>query len=291
MARKQRKPVPDEEIEEDLIISDEPPEINPYMILDLEETATTKEIKSAYRRQALIHHPDKAAEADKEAAHTRFQEIAFAYAVLSDEKRRQRYDATGRTDESIDDGDFDWRTFYRELYENAITTEKIEAFEKEYKGNDEEKRDVLAAYEKVKGNMGRLYQVVMLSDPANDEDRFRGIIDAAIADGEVEAYEKYTGESLKSRERRVADAKKRAREEAAEAEETSKELSSDKSGKKKKDDMSDLAALIQQRQKGRQANFFDNLEAKYGGGQKRSRDEPSEEAFAKNRKQAKKAKP
>jgi len=43
--------------------------------------------------------------------------------------------------------------------------------------------------------------------------------------------------------------------------------------------------VIQQRQKGRQENFFDNLEAKYAGGKKPKRravDEPAEEAFQKN---------
>jgi len=61
-----------------------------------------------------------------------------------------------------------------------------------------------------------------------------------------------------------------------------------------KNDLGSLAALIQQRQKGRADNFLADLEAKYGGGKKRGSpalyDEPSEEAFQKTAARGKKAK-
>jgi DnaJ family protein C protein 9 len=35
----------------------EPPSINPYEVLGLETSATPDEVKKAYRKQALLHHP------------------------------------------------------------------------------------------------------------------------------------------------------------------------------------------------------------------------------------------
>lgn len=71
------------------------------------ESITLDAIKKAYRRLALLNHPDKhgaASEDEKRARSLKFQQVGFAYAVLSDEKRRKRYDATGRTDESFLEG-------------------------------------------------------------------------------------------------------------------------------------------------------------------------------------------
>ena len=75
--------------EEDISIDDAPTTINPYTVLGVPEDATPAQIKTAYRKAALKHHPDKATtDSEKSAAHTKFQEIAFANAILSDERRR-----------------------------------------------------------------------------------------------------------------------------------------------------------------------------------------------------------
>jgi DnaJ homolog subfamily C member 9 len=295
--RKRERPDDDEEI----TVDDAPTSIDPYAILSLEKDATQDEIKTAYRRAALKHHPDKAAESDKDAAHAKFQEVAFAYAILSDERRRKRYDTTGRTEESIEeDEDFNWTDFFREQYASVVTTDTIRAFELEYKGSEEERGHVLAAYVKYDGDMDRLYQEVMLSDPEQDDERFRMIIEKAIESGEVEGLKKFTNESEKKRLTRINRAKKTNQREAKEAEKAEREIEEDldNDSKRKKGGktaangggMGDLAALIQQRQKGRAENFFDNLEAKYapkGGSKRVAMDEPSEEAFAKNRKKTK----
>lgn len=285
--------------EEDLEVDKAPTSIDPYAVLGLTKEASQDDIKSAYRKAALRHHPDKAAPADKDEAHTKFQEVAFAYAILSDERRRKRYDATGRTEESLEeDDDFDWMDFYREQFASVVTTDTINNFAKEYKGSEEERGHVLASYEKHQGSMGKLYSEVMLSDVLEDDERFRGFIDAAIKTGEVEAFPKYTDETEKSKKARITKAEKRRDREAKEAEKAAEELeesskSKSKGSKKKANgDMGDLAALIQQRQKGRAENFFDSLEAKYAPatkktGSKRAMEEPPEEAFAKNAKKGK----
>ncbi|KAI0113185.1 chaperone protein dnaJ 6 [Daldinia grandis] len=279
----------------DDLLAGEPPIIDPYEVLGLERTADEGQIKSAYRKLALKNHPDKVCDDQKQKAHEVFQSIAFAYAVLSDPARRKRYDETGSTSESIVDSDgFSWSDFYREQYRDTVTADAIEKFAKQYKGSDEEKDDVLIAYEEYKGKMDKVYESVMLSDVLEDDERFRTIIDEAIANKDVPAFKAYTHESKKSKEGRVKAAKK----ESVEAEEYAKELGvhdklfgkkDNKDGKsksKKGSSEDDLAALIRRNQQGR-SNFIDNLAAKYGAapstkkGKKRAspEEEPSEEAF------------
>lgn len=64
---------------------------NYYSILGLQQKADAGEIRKAYRRLAMQNHPDRNP-GDPEAA-ARFTEIAEAYGVLSDPKKRQEYDA------------------------------------------------------------------------------------------------------------------------------------------------------------------------------------------------------
>ena len=61
-----------------------------YKILGLTKAATPAEIKKAYRRLALKHHPDRNP-GDPEAA-VRFIEVAEAYETLADPERRRAYD-------------------------------------------------------------------------------------------------------------------------------------------------------------------------------------------------------
>jgi molecular chaperone DnaJ len=64
-----------------------------YEVLGVSRTSTEQEIKSAYRRLALQHHPDK--NPNDTQAEDRFKEAAEAYAVLSDLEQRRRYDRFG----------------------------------------------------------------------------------------------------------------------------------------------------------------------------------------------------
>lgn len=241
---------------------------------------------------------DKAHPNAKHAAHTKFQEIACAYAILSDERRRKRYDTTGNTAESldIDDDVFNWTDFFRAQWAEAVTGERLDNFKSTYQNSDEEKRDVLTAYRSSKGKLNSVFNAVMLSNPLDDEDRFRGYIDQAIEDGDVEAYDAYVHEPKAAREKRI----KRAKKESEGAKKHAKTLGvydslfgdgkagrADNASKKAKTDVAepDLAALLQQRAKGRAATFLDSLEAKYTGGKngkkQKAVDEPSEEAFQK----------
>ena len=53
-----------------------------YKILGVEKDATDNDIKKAYRKLAIIHHPDK--NPDDEEAAEKFKEIGEAYETLSD---------------------------------------------------------------------------------------------------------------------------------------------------------------------------------------------------------------
>jgi len=66
---------------------------NLYEILGVEKDATQEEIKKAYRKMALKHHPDKNPN-DPEAT-DKFKEINHAYTILSDEAKKAIYDEYG----------------------------------------------------------------------------------------------------------------------------------------------------------------------------------------------------
>jgi curved DNA-binding protein CbpA len=74
-----------------------------YDALGVPPTATELEIKKAYRKLAIVTHPDK--NPGDETAHERFQAIGEAYQVLSNVDLRKRYDAHGK-EEAIPDHGF-----------------------------------------------------------------------------------------------------------------------------------------------------------------------------------------
>jgi len=64
-----------------------------YRILGLQPTATTTEVRSAYRKKASALHPDRN---PSERAHAAFQEVQEAYEVLSDADKRKAFDDNRR---------------------------------------------------------------------------------------------------------------------------------------------------------------------------------------------------
>ncbi len=63
-----------------------------YEIIGVDKKASADDIKSSYRKLAMQYHPDKNKSPDAEE---KFKEISEAYAVLSDQNKRQQYDQYG----------------------------------------------------------------------------------------------------------------------------------------------------------------------------------------------------
>lgn len=213
----------------------------------------------------MLSRIDKVAHSARASAHTKFQEIAFAYAILSDPTRRDRYDTTGSTSESVSD-DFDWKSFFKAQFAETVTIEKLDNLKATYQGSEDEKRDVLDAYRRRKGNLTKMFKDIMLSNPLDDEDRFKSIIDAAIAANEVPPYDAYFDPDQRGRRDRIRAAER----EGKEAQELAKKLGVHDAlfgtGRQEGQEKKGLANIIQQRQKARAATFLDDLTAKYVNG-------------------------
>ncbi|KAF6093367.1 DnaJ heat shock protein family (Hsp40) member C7 [Phyllostomus discolor] len=73
-----------------------------YKILGVDKNASEDEIKKAYRKRALMHHPDRhsgaSAEVQKEEE-KKFKEVGEAFTILSDPKKKTRYDSGQDLDE------------------------------------------------------------------------------------------------------------------------------------------------------------------------------------------------
>ena len=103
---------------------------NPYKILDIPETATDEEVKSAYRKLAKKYHPDKYVDSPlKDVADEKMKEINEAYEILSDENKRKSYNK-----------------IYQEYFINSQIVKYQGQSEKQY--NEEKEKSVKQKYEK-----------------------------------------------------------------------------------------------------------------------------------------------
>merc|ERR1712159_885455 len=69
-----------------------------YDILGVDKDASESEIKKAYRKLAMKHHPDKGGDPDK------FKEMTQAHSILSDPEKRSNYDRFGEDGEQMGGG-------------------------------------------------------------------------------------------------------------------------------------------------------------------------------------------
>ncbi|CAL9699657.1 unnamed protein product [Knipowitschia caucasica] len=92
-----------------------------YKVLGVGKNATDDEIKKAYRKRALMHHPDRHSSATPEIQkeeEKKFKEVGEAFTVLSDPKKKVRYD-NGHDmehDGGCDGRDFDANNIFRAFF-------------------------------------------------------------------------------------------------------------------------------------------------------------------------------
>ncbi|KAF9264695.1 DnaJ-domain-containing protein, partial [Marasmius fiardii PR-910] len=282
-----------------------------YAVLGLESTSTTDDIKKAYRRLALKYHPDKqhitASDAAKADASIKFQQVGFAYTVLQDRKRRDRYDKTGKTDEGLgfDPGEDGWETYFEDLFDR-VTRGKLDEMKAEYQGSTEEVEDLKSAYSDTNGSIGEIMAMIPHSTH-EDEPRFIMILSDLIKEGEIPSLSEWEKGAKDEKAKLVR--KKQGEKEAKEAEQLAKDLGvwdefygSGKTGERRSkgkgkdkgaeeeddedDDHPALKALIMKKQENMDS-FFDGLAAKYaepkGKGKKRGKVEEGEEMSPKKR--------
>lgn len=254
--------------EEDVVVE----EASLYDVLGIAKTASAVEIKKAYYKKARQCHPDHGGDTEQ------FQLLGRAYEILSDEKKRNSYDRTGRVDfytDMLNDEDFDWDAYWRALYK-TVTEEDIDNFAKQYRGSEEESADLREAYIKYKGDMNNILNILMLSREA-DVERFCKQIDEWIEKGEVKKYKAYVNTCKTKNAQKMRKSRQKKEEEEANSIDP------------------DLIKSIQNKQAERKQKFSSNvikqIEFKYTGdnakGKKRKMqqafDEISEEDFEKAR--------
>ncbi|XP_073649574.1 dnaJ homolog subfamily C member 9 isoform X1 [Tursiops truncatus] len=205
-----------------------------YQVLGVRREASDGEVRRGYHKVSLQVHPDRVGEGDKEDATRRFQILGKVYSVLSDKDQRAVYDEQGTVDEDSDvlSQDRDWEAYWRLLFKK-ISLEDIQAFEKTYKGSEEELADIKQAYLDFKGDMDQIMESVLCVQ-YTEEPRIRNIIQQAIDAREVPSYNAFVKEAKQKMNAR----KRRAQEEAKEAEMSRKELGLDEG-------VDNLKALIQ----------------------------------------------
>ena len=168
---------------------------------------------------------------------TKFQAVSVAYEILKDPEKRADYDETGELvvddDEAGDATSTEaWRSYFQHLF-GKITTSDIDKFAAKYKCSSQEEEDVLKEYTKYKGNLLKMLDCVMLSEPRDTERWVEDYIRPAIEKGTVEDYSETLNKTLKQAMAKVGE-EEEIDEDETESEESDEPVKTRKAAKKAK---------------------------------------------------------
>lgn len=238
-------------------------DIDPYEVLGVSKESENKEIKRAYHKLCLKYHPDKNSGFRKE-----FDQVQLSYLVLSDEKKRKRFDRTGVMSVNggnLEDEDFNWEEYFRVQFDE-ISKEMIDKDRDEYQGSAEELEDIRGEFVELKGDLAKLFEVIIhLEFSVEEEARIYGICEKFLEDGEVSSEEvPRWREYVAKRKETIKKLERKSKREARAAEKAQREMTS--RNKKGHDaageDMASLQALIRGNAK-RHRDQFDMIAEKY----------------------------
>lgn len=163
-----------------------------YKIFEVGSKANNDMIKKSWRRLALRHHPDKGG--DVEA----FKALCTINDILIDDSKRQVYDEHG-FESNFDHDDTYWSTsdekysywykFYRELFPK-LKENDIDEFKLNYINSNEQKKDILEAYTKYKGNINKMISHLFFIEKGEEYKLF-DVIDEALKQNEVPLHDIY----------------------------------------------------------------------------------------------------
>ncbi|XP_003744431.1 dnaJ homolog subfamily C member 9 [Galendromus occidentalis] len=223
-----------------------------YEVFDVEKTATTNDIKKAYRKKSLMCHPDKAPAEKKDEFTRKFQTLCKTYDLLQDEERRKVYDETGDVDDEAIDSNRNWDTYWRNLFPK-VTLKCVDDFLKKYIGSELERKDLKKYYERFKGDMNKISQC-HIGYSLDNEDRLCSLLREMIESEEIKDYPAFSKETAASKRKRRENLEKEAEEVAS---------NKARSTEPENDELS-MMILGNQRKRASDADkFIADLEAKY----------------------------
>jgi len=112
---------------------------DPYEILGVSKDANRSQIRAAYRKAALRHHPDKqqtSSEQEKQRANVLFAKISNAYEILSDDDKRREYDTGGQQHQFPGSRGFAQQQhddFHRHFFNHAHFHDPFQVFEQVFR--------------------------------------------------------------------------------------------------------------------------------------------------------------